>query len=240
MGCIYCSLLFIKKYRQSVIKYYLSPDFMFDILYKYLIQNRSVALPGLGTLELQKIPSISNFSSHIILPPSYKVIFDDTQDTPSKNLFQYITSQTGITEWEAIKQLNDFSFNIKIGLKEGKKITWKKVGEFSMEDNGITTLESAKIEYDFMEPVPAIRVIRNNVNHTILRGDTEVSESFFRQEEAETITTGKNRKWWIGAIVLGAIALLLIFLYLYNNGFSASDFFNTSKPVIKEAPATYR
>lgn len=213
---------------------------MFNILYKYLIQNRSVALPGLGTLEMQKIPSISNFSSHIILPPSYKITFDDTQDAPSKNLFQYITSQTGVTEWEAIKQLNDFSFNIKNSLKEGKKISWKKVGEFSMEDNGITILESAKIEYDFMEPVPAIRVIRNNINYTIRRGDVEVSENFFRQQQAEAITTERNRKWWIGAIVLGAIALLLIWLYLYNNGFTLSDFFNTSKPVIKEAPATYR
>ncbi|MFT3747682.1 MAG: hypothetical protein QM768_05170 [Agriterribacter sp.] len=213
---------------------------MFNILYKYLIQNRSVALPGLGTLVLQKVPSISNFSDHVILPPSYKIIFDDTQDTPSKNLFQYITSQTGIAEWEAIKQLNDFSFDIKNSLKEGKKITWKKVGEFSMEDNGITMMECAKIEYDFMEPVPAVRVIRNNVNHTILRGDVEVSESFFRHQETEAIATIRNRKWWIGAIILGAVALLLIFLYLYNNGFTVNDFFNTSKPLIKEAPATYQ
>ncbi|MCC6289274.1 MAG: hypothetical protein IT249_15450 [Chitinophagaceae bacterium] len=213
---------------------------MFNILYKYLIQYKTLALPGLGTLELQKIPAISNFSDHVILPPTYKIILDDAKDTPSKSLFQYITNQTGIAEWEAIKQLNDFSFDIKNSLKEGKKIAWKEVGEFSMEDNGITVLNASKIQYDFMVPVPAVRVIRNNVNHTILRGDVEVSESFFRQQEAETAIAERNKKWWIGASILAAIGIGLILLYFYKNGFDFTRFFNTTPPAIKEAPATYK
>lgn len=213
---------------------------MFKVLYKHLIQYKSLALPGLGTLELQKIPAISNFSDHVILPPSYKIIFDDSKDTPTKSLFQYISAQTGLNEWEAIKQLNDFSFDIKNKLKQGEHVLWNKVGIFSMQDNGITVLDSPKIEYEFNEPVPAIRVIRNNVNHTILRGDTEVSESFFKQQDIETSVINKNRKWWVGAVILTAIALFLISLYFYNNGFELSQFFNSSKPVMKAAPATYK
>lgn len=213
---------------------------MFKVLYKHLIQYRSLALPGIGTLELQKIPAISSFTDHTILPPSYKIILDDSKDTPSKNLFQYISAQTGLNEWEAIKQLNDFSFDIKNRLKHGEQIVWEKVGVLSIEDNGITVLDSPKIEYEFTEQVPAIRVIRNNVNHTILRGDVEVSESFFRQEETSTAIIEKNRKWWLWAGILAVIALLLIFFYFYNNGFEWNQFFNTSKPVIKEAPATYK
>ena len=213
---------------------------MFQILYKYLIQHKSLALPGIGTLELQKIPAISNFSDHVILPPSYKIILDDSKDTPSKILFQYVSAQTGLNEWEAIKQLNDFSFNIKNSLKQGENISWRKVGIFSMEDNGVTTLESPKIEYEFNEPAPARRVIRSNVNHTILRGDTEVSESFFKQEEIEVEAIATNRRWWVWASILAAMAILLIFLYYYNNGFELSQFFNSAKPIIKEAPATYK
>lgn len=213
---------------------------MLNVLYKYLIQCRSLALPGLGTLELQKIPAISNFSDHVILPPSYKIILDDSKDTPSKNLFQYISTQTGLNEWEAIKQLNDFSFDIKSSLKQGENFMWNKVGVFSMQENGIAVLDSPSIEYDFAEPVPAIRVIRNNVNHTILRGDVEVSESFFKQDETETIVIDRNRKWWLWASILAAIALLIIFSYLYNNNFEFNEFFNSTKPIIKAAPATYK
>lgn len=213
---------------------------MLNVLYKYLIQCRSLALPGLGTLELQKIPAISNFSDHVILPPSYKIILDDSKDTPSKNLFQYISTQTGLNEWEAIKQLNDFSFDIKSSLKQGENFMWNKVGVFSMQENGVAVLDSPSIEYDFAEPVPAIRVIRNNVNHTILRGDVEVSESFFKQDETETIVIDRNRKWWLWASILAAIALLIIFSYLYNNNFEFNEFFNSTKPIIKAAPATYK
>lgn len=213
---------------------------MFKILYKHLIQYKSLALPGLGTLQLQTIPAISNFSDHVILPPSYKIVFDDTQDAPDKNLFHYITAQTGISEWEAIKKLNDFSFDIKAALKKGEKVVWKKVGVFRMNNNGTIILNTPKLEYDFTEAAPAVRVIRNNVNHTILRGDTEVSESFFKQQEIEAAIVAQNRKWWLWASILAAVALLLIFFYYYNNGFELNQFFNSNKPVIKEAPATYK
>lgn len=213
---------------------------MLNVLYKHLIQHKSLALPGLGTLELQRVPAISNFSDHVILPPSYKIILDDSTDTPSKSLFQYISDQTGLNEWEAIKQLNDFSFDVKNRLKQGESIVWEKIGVLSMQDTGVTILDSPKIEYEFTEPVPAVRVIRNNVNHTILRGDVEVSESFFRQEETETVIVEENRKWWLWASILAAVALLLIFFYFYNNGFEWNHFFNSAKPVIKETPATYR
>jgi nucleoid DNA-binding protein len=213
---------------------------MFNILYKYLIQHKSVALPGLGILELQTIPAISNFLSRAILPPSYKVILNDVQDAPAKSVFQYIAAQTGLSEWEAIKQLNDFSFQIKYNLKEGKKVVWEKVGEFSMEDNGATVFTSSAIEYDFMPPVSAVRVIRNTTNHTIRRGDIEVSESFFNPHKVETTLVEKNKKWWIGAVILAAIGIGLILFYFYNNGFDFSRFFNNVTPVVKEAPATYR
>ncbi len=213
---------------------------MFNVLYKHLIQYKSLALPGLGTLELQKIPAISVFTDHVILPPSYKIILDDSKDTPSKSLFQYISAQTGLNEWEAIKQLNDFSFDIKNRLKQGENIVWNKVGVLSMQDNGVAVLDSPKIEYEFTEAVPAIRVIRNNINHTILRGDVEVSERFIKEDEIELAVIQENRKWWLWASILASIALLLIFLYLYNNSFELSHFFNSTKPVIKEAPATYK
>ncbi|HRN57173.1 MAG TPA: hypothetical protein PLL71_12010 [Agriterribacter sp.] len=219
---------------------------MFHILHQYLIQHKSLSLPGLGTLELQNIPAISNFSDHMIEPPMQKIIFDDMHDAPDKDLFQYVAARLQVAEWEAIKRVNDFSYELKSKLKQEGEMVWDKVGMLRTELGGNITLEAKTITYDFMEPVPAMRIIRTNASHTILRGDTEVSENFIRHEAApETAyplgetTGGRKPKWWIWACVLGGIALLLLFMHFYNAGFTLNSLHNTQKVTVKDAPATY-
>jgi len=215
---------------------------MLYILHQYLIQNKSLSLPGLGTLEVQNIPAISNFSDHVIEPPTHKIIFDDSQDAPSKTLFRYIATRLGLEEWEAIKKVNDFSYELKNHLKQGKEIQWFDAGTLRLDITGNIILDSKPIAYSFMQKVPAIRVIRSDASHTILRGDTEVSGNFIKLPEAfeEHIHTGLLKKWWFWAIAFAAVALLLIFIYYYNNGFNFSDFYNTQKVPLKEASSTYK
>ena len=215
---------------------------MFHILYQYLIQNKSLSLPGVGTLQLQNIPAISNFSNHVIQPPSHKIVFDDAQDAPNKSLFQYIAFKMGLEEWEAIKKVNDFSYELKNQLKQGNEITWQNVGVLHLEPGGEISLDSKPIVYNFMESVPAIRVIRTNSSHTILRGDTEVSGSFIKTtlEEEETTTVSIFKKWWAWAIFLAFVAISALLMHFYNHGFDMDHFFNTQKTPVKEAPATYK
>ncbi len=219
---------------------------MFYILHQYLIQHKSLSLPGLGTLELQNIPAISNFSDHMIEPPMQKTIFDDMHDAPDKDLFQYVASRLHLEEWEAIKRVNDFSYELKNKLKEGDEIVWDKVGILRSDLSGSITLEARTITYDFMESVPAKRIVRINANHTILRGDTEVSGSFTQQQVTNDDTdpsgevhVAQKKRWWIWACALGGVALLLLFLHFYKTGFTLNGLHNTQKTTVKEAPATY-
>jgi hypothetical protein len=218
---------------------------MFHILHQYLIQHKSLSLPGLGTLELQNIPAISNFSDHMIEPPMQKIIFDDMHDAPDKDLFQYVASRWQIEEWEAIKRVNDFSYELKNKLKEGDEIVWDKVGVLRLDLSGSITLEAKTITYDFMEPAPANRIIRVNANHTILRGDTEVSESFMQHPAATDDANFapeahiRRKRWWIWACALGGAALLVLFLHFYRTGFSLNSLHNTQKTSVRDAPATY-
>lgn len=218
---------------------------MFHILHQYLIQHKSLSLPGLGTLELQNIPAISNFSAHLVEPPMQKIIFDDMHDAPDKNLFQFVAARLDIEEWEAIKQVNDFSYEIKNQLKQKGEVEWDRVGVLLTEPGGSIILNAKTITYDFMEPVPALRIIRTGASHTILRGDTEVNEIFLRQQAEfdeifpEHNTTGSNRNWWVWAAVIAIIATSLLFLHLYNSEFSLNSIHNTQKGIVREAPVTY-
>lgn len=220
---------------------------MFQILHQYLIQHNSLSLPGLGTLVLQKIPAISNFSDHVIEPPMQKIIFDDMHDAPDKDLFQYIATRLKLEEWEAIKKVNDFSYELKSRLKQDGEIVWDKVGVLSTGPGGEINLEAKTITYDFMEPVPAIRIIRTDANHTILRGDMEVTERFNRHQAEEEASNypfesanNNKQQWWVWAAILGGIALALLVLHLYREGFTIDGIYNIQKPAVKEAPSTNR
>lgn len=216
---------------------------MLEILHQYLIQNKSLSLPGLGTLQLQHIPAISNFSDHVIFPPMHKVVFDDMQDTPGKSLFQYVASTMGIEEWEAIKKINDFAYELKNRLKEKKSFEWHEIGILSYDEAGNIVLDSQTLSYSFMQPVPAVRVVRADASHLILRGDTEVSGSFLPANIPEEITaSGKNvfRKWWFWAMVLATASLVLLAFHFYNNGFSINSLRNMQKTPFKSGAAGYK
>jgi len=219
---------------------------MFDILHQYLIQHKSLSLPGLGTLRLQNIPAMSNLSDHTVEPPMQKAVFDDMNDAPDKDLFQYVAARLQLEEWEAIKKVNDFSYELKNQLKHGGEVIWKKVGVLHGELNGNIKLDAKTITYDFMVPAPARRIIRTNANHTILRGDKEVSESFIhhQQEAINKVypfneTSPSAKRWWLWACALAGAALLLLFLHFSKNGVTLNALHNTQKNIVKEAPNTY-
>ncbi len=201
---------------------------MLQLLHQYLVQNKSLSLPGLGTIQLQHIPAINNFTDHIIEPPSLKAILDDGVDTPAKQLFSFLSEKLGVEEWEAIKKLNDFSIDLKNALRQGGEIVWDRIGTFRCDADGTIQLEAVTISNSYMYPIMARRVIRADANHTILRGDTEVSESFFTESP---VAAGKSRSngqlvWVFVAVVLG---LSLLFFYLYETGFSIYSIFNRQK-----------
>lgn len=219
---------------------------MYSILHQYLIQQKSLSLPGLGTLVLQNIPAISNFSAHLIEPPMQKIIFDEFHDAPDKDLFLFVAARLQVEEWEAIKMVNDFSYELKNQLKQTGKVIWEKIGVLTSEPGGIITLEAKTITYDFMEPAPAWRIIRKDASHTILRGDTEFSENIVRQQEDTTNTTSiedsessGKKKWWLAAAIIGAIALTFLLFHFFSNDFNLNGIFNTQKSHAKDAPPTY-
>ncbi len=205
-------------------------------------------MPGLGTISLQYIPAISNFTDHVIEPPMQKIVFDDVNDAPDKTLFQYVASKLQVEEWEAIKKVNDFSFELKNRLKQEGEIIWDRVGILQSDIGGNISLEARTITYDFMEPALAKRIIRSNANHPILIGDTEISGRFIQQEEASlsddpfSDQASKNLKnnWWIWACILGGMVLILLFLQFYKSGFTVNHLHNIQKDAVKEAPATYQ
>jgi CCDC81-like prokaryotic HU domain 2 len=213
---------------------------MFDLLHYYFIQNRTLSLPGIGTFELFRVSAQTDFTNKKILAPTYTISFDKMNDTPDKEMFQYISSRKNISEWEAMKLVNDLAHELKQQLRSGQEVEWKGIGILKPDSSGDIIFQPDRLKYDFIPHVDAERVIRVDANHRMLVGDHEVSKTEMEQFlQEENVVVKEKPKWWVYAILVAAIALILIFLKLIS---SDSPFTGgkTKRITPESAPSTYR
>ena len=199
---------------------------MQDSLYEFLLLNKKLSLPGIGTVSLCQTPAQLDFTNKQFIAPTFFFTIDPTKDKPSKNLFDWLSSSLGITEWEAIKSVNDFSFGLKKKLSESGEVSWKKIGVLHRNNNGDLKLDSENILLQSESPVTAEKVFRVKAEHTVLVGEKEKTsvemEEYFAESPAR-----KNYTWLI-AVILTVLAVIFIGWYFSEKGFSTSSAGNQS------------
>ena len=195
----------------------------FQVLNAYLIQHRSISIPGLGTIYLDTSPASVDVADRTILPPLYQFRFDKHSDSPDREFFAYIASQRNVLDYEAIKWYNEFATNLRNRIRTEDKVEWEGVGMLSKDEGGNVQFEPISTGL-FMKPTPAIRVNRQNAQHTLLVGDQERTNiemnELLHDEEAEG---RKKRTWWIIALVLATLALSALGWHFYLNGWSIGN-----------------
>jgi hypothetical protein len=178
---------------------------MFNLLYQYFIQAGQLSLPGIGHFKWTQQTAVLDFPNQQLLPPVYAVSFSDEKDSPSRDLFRFIARKKQLTEWEAIKAINDFAFGVKDELRSGKSVSWPGIGNLQFNQTGGISFEAAAIPSSYT-PAPAVRVIRNDAEHSILVGDREKTNTEMAEMLHEEPATAPSR-WWIWALVLAAIGI---------------------------------
>jgi len=199
---------------------------MQDSLYEFLLLNRSLSLPGIGTISLCQNSAQLDFTNKQFIAPSFYFAIESRNDKPSKKLFDWLSSSLGITEWDAISSVNDFSFDLKKKLSENGETNWKNVGVFRRDNNGDLKLDEQNILLPSEQPVKAEKVIRVKAEHTVLVGEQEKTsvqmEEYFAESRAK-----RNYAWLIAAIIT-VIAIIFLGWYFSEKGFSTSSTGNQS------------
>lgn len=204
---------------------------MQDTLYEFLIINKKLSLPGIGTISLRQNSSQLDFTDKQLSSPSFYFVLDHENDTPSKKTFDWLSLSRGISEWDAIRSVNDFSFSLKNSISRVGEATWDGVGVLKRDKTGNLTLDPHKITLQTEQPVHAEKVIREKFEHTVLVGEREKS-SVEMAEYFASETPGKNYAWVI-AVVVTILAVMFIGWYFSDKGFSPSSAGNNS--VIKSS-----
>ncbi len=101
---------------------------MYNILNKYLFLKKSIPLPGLGTISMESLPATVDTSTRTILPPAFRFRFDKFFDSPDKDLFVYLSSQQNISDYEALRLYNDFTYTLRDKLNYSREVTSEGLG----------------------------------------------------------------------------------------------------------------
>jgi hypothetical protein len=195
---------------------------MYAILNKYLFLKKSIPVPGLGTICMESQAASIDASTRSMLPPVYRFRFDKFFDSPDKDLFAYLSSQQNISDYEALRQYNDFAFSLRDRLNYFREAPWEGLGILKKDDMGEIHFESSISNPSFLKPVPAEKVIRANAKHMLLVGDRERSNNEMSDWLAEEPVHG-NRLWWLVALIGGIAACLIIMIHFSSRGWNVES-----------------
>ena len=199
---------------------------MQKLFYEYLILYRQLSLPGVGTIFMEGSPSKLDFGNKQILPPSFTFRLDTRHDQPSKFFFDWVSASSGIPEWDAIKALSAFSFELKDKVAAERKAIWENVGAFCRDEKGNFVLNSVFPAIIWESPVTAEKVIREHAEHTLRVGEQEKSsaemEVFFSEAAVKKDYT------WLIALILTGLSVLFAGWYFSEKGFTPAATGNQS------------
>lgn len=199
---------------------------MQDTLYEFLLLNRKLSLPGIGTISLCHSSAQHDISNKQFTAPSFYFTIESRNDMPSKKLFDWLSSSLGIGEWDAIRSVNDFSFALKERLSENGEAKWENVGVIRRDNNGDLKIDQQNILLQSGPPVAAEKVIREKAEHIVLVGEKE--KTSVEMEEYFAGSPAKKNYSWLIAVIIMVLAVIFIGWYFSEKGFLTSAAGNQS------------
>lgn len=181
---------------------------MHAIIAPSFFHKKICVLPGIGKLVLVTKSAESDFANQLVDAPRQQIVF--TPGAQHESLFN---------EFSAISDL------MKRKLDETGSVNLAGIGIFNKTADNKIEFEPVLVDEDLLFPVTAPRVVRENAPHAILVGDKETTSVEMTEFLSDEEEKPSKPKWWLWAIVLGAIGLSLLALYIYQygiNDFSSS------------------
>lgn len=210
---------------------------MYEELYRYFIQHKKLAVPGVGTFLLERKPAVSDFVNKQINPPFYAITLQAAVDPPSIHFFKWLAAALHISDHDAIIRFNDYVFDFKKQINDGSTIEWHAMGAISKDLAGEMKFAPA-IRPALEKPVLAEKVIREKSEHMVRVGEDQKTSA--EMTEMLNQPDAKRSKWWIAALIAGLLALSFIGWYFYEHGIDVSSTANSMKLVPMEATAPYQ
>jgi hypothetical protein len=97
------------------------------------------------------------------------------------------------------------------------------VGILRKDGAGNVLFEPADSPFAFMQPTPAIRVLHQDAQHTLLVGDRERTSDEMSELLHEDSHGRRKMAWWIIALIIAGAGLAFLGWYFYSHGLSTGN-----------------
>lgn len=210
---------------------------MQSIITSYLLQSGECSLEHIGTILFTSKPAVLDIARKQILPPASEITFTEGATQSSPGLIKYVAQKKGYSADVAESILSGFCTEWKERLDAGEPFVFETFG--SLQKNGAGSIFFKNDNgYEFLKPVIAERVIHENAAHSVLVGDREIAFKMTPEYEIEEPLI-KRSMWWIWAVVLAAIGLVVIIYHFSDQTFGSSSAGNQTNIVIDSVGKTY-
>jgi hypothetical protein len=198
---------------------------MEKLLTDYLYEYKNCPLPSLGSLVMQPGHAKNLPGESKMLPPIPFIELAE-KEINHDSLVDFIAGNKKISTEEATALLYRFCNRVK-KLEAFEELPLATAGSFYMDVNGRLHFKSVSLPAAFFPEATAERVIHPDVAHSVLVGDKETNSTVMTEMlQVEDIS---KSKWWIAALVLGLLALIIFFVnYSQNN----SSNWGNARPVV--------
>jgi hypothetical protein len=210
---------------------------MYQDLYEYLVLNKKLNVPGIGTFLLERIPAGTDLTHRQVNPPGYTISLHHNNETPAKKFFYWLADKLNIHYHEAIVRFNGFAYDLKNQVSSGNKITWNNVGILSKGMAGEVRFEPLLKEHHFDSPVSVSKIIRDKAVHNVRVGELDKTSA----EMTEWLHPEEKEKsyWWVPALIAGIILIIFTGIYFSQQGVSVSSAGNQQVLSPEKASVTY-
>ncbi|WP_132055495.1 hypothetical protein [Pseudocnuella soli] len=209
---------------------------MFQELHQYFFTYKTVGIPGVGTLQLVQQPAQLDVVNQQLLPPHHQVHFSRQAMVEEHQIQMLAYAYNNDTNLVA-EELTRFGEALRSRLQE-QPFSWQGIGRLELEGAYIQ-FEPQDANTAMLDPVAAQRVLRENVQHTVLVGDVERHMST-EEYQSELLEDAPRRSWvvlvgWIVAIL--SLLFIAYHIYIANSPTAASGL--QQKVDIEQAPVQH-
>lgn len=180
---------------------------------RYLVQYGRVCIPHVGSFELVCEPPRHDVADKSFSAPVYSTRYS-SQDQVTEHQYRYFS----FSENPGREALHSFGEELRNSIRQSP-FQWSGFGVLKLQSSAIH-FEPQPLILSSLQPVPALKVTREDARHHVLVGDQEI-RSGIDAEATEKVPAPRQYEMLIGWIIL-AIAITAIIIYLFLNNFQVS------------------
>ena len=186
---------------------------MFGLLHEYLVESRSLYLRGTGQLQLVHQPASFDVANQLLNAPRSVIKLHGSRQAGSlQPLMAFISRRLNVAEENAFSLYEAFCNKLQQDIEHKRQVDWLHLGVFKKDETGTTVFIEDPALTTYNEAVPAKRIIRKHASHAMVVGEYETTNTAMREMLNEQVEVVEKSRWWIPALVIGVISVVLILL----------------------------